>query len=335
MLYIRADMNDTIATGHMMRCLSIADALKRKGENTVFILADGQAVELLRSRGYDYIILHTEWNRMEAEFPVLREEIERRKISRLLIDSYQVTERYLANLRQHVETIYIDDLNAFEYPVNTIICYANYCSKFHYEERYHSVKLYLGTKYVPLREAFWNCREKRISTQVENLLILSGGTDPYDVIGKILAQIDRERYRRIDVICGKYNKRYKMLNEAYRNAENIHIHRAVPDIEKYMSIADVAISAGGTTLYELCACGTPTISYSLADNQIDNVKQFQEDQLIDYAGDVRYEDVAGRVRDYLERYQYDSSLRREKSIKMQQMVDGKGALRLAQELCVR
>lgn len=49
MLYIRADMNNVIATGHMMRCLSIADAATKFGESTTFILADEQAVELIRS----------------------------------------------------------------------------------------------------------------------------------------------------------------------------------------------------------------------------------------------------------------------------------------------
>ena len=51
MLYIRTDMNDVIASGHVMRCLSVADAAKRGGEDTVFLLADNQAVPLLEKRG--------------------------------------------------------------------------------------------------------------------------------------------------------------------------------------------------------------------------------------------------------------------------------------------
>ena len=71
MLYIRADMNEQIATGHIMRCLSIADALIVAGESVTFILADEQAVDLLKQRGYDAIVLHTEWNQMEKELPAL------------------------------------------------------------------------------------------------------------------------------------------------------------------------------------------------------------------------------------------------------------------------
>jgi spore coat polysaccharide biosynthesis predicted glycosyltransferase SpsG len=82
--------------------------------------------------------------------------------------------------------------------------------------------------------------------------------------------------------------------------------------------------------------GTPTISFLIADNQLDNVRQFQEDGLIDYAGDMREgefsDEVANRAARYLETYQEDEKLRRERSLKMQRLVDGKGAKRIAEIL---
>ena len=62
-----------------------------------------------------------------------------------------------------------------------------------------------------------------------------------------------------------------------------------------MQEADLAISAGGTTLYELCAVGTPTICYSMADNQLDNVRQFEKDGLMYYAGDARQDGFVSGV----------------------------------------
>lgn len=329
MLYIRTDMNDTIATGHVMRCLAIADAAKLQGEDTTFILADEQAVKILGKRGYPYIVLHTPWDHMEAELPILQKIIKEKQIKKILIDSYQVTETYLKDLQKMVQILYMDDLNVFHYPVDGIICYANYWEKFCYKENYQEVKLYLGTKYTPLRKAFLNCGKKEIKLQVENVLILSGGTDRYNILNRILAKIDSKKYRRIDVICGMYYLKYDALKERYSQVENIYFHQAVSDMEEYMQRADVVISAGGTTLYELCACGTPTISYALADNQLENVKKFQEDGIIDYAGDARKDNVAENVEELLEKYCYDVELRKEKSQRMQQLVDGKGALRIA------
>ena len=75
MLYIRTDMNDKIATGHIMRCLSIANAVREYGEETIFILADEQAVEILKMQQYEYIVLHTKWDQMDSELSILKQEI--------------------------------------------------------------------------------------------------------------------------------------------------------------------------------------------------------------------------------------------------------------------
>ncbi len=332
MIYIRADMNEQIATGHIMRCLSIADALRGLGEPVRFILADEQAVSLLKQRGYDAIVLHTQWNCMEEELSVLSQVIRNEHIDKLLIDSYQVTQRYLAELSKLVTTFYIDDLNLFEYPVDAVICYANYWKKFQYKINDKRATYLLGMKYVPLKQAFWNCEAKIISEKADNLLILTGGSDPFNVTEQILDSIDTYQFQTIDVICGIYNTNYNKFVKKYENNKNIKFHQAVNNIEQYMKNADIAISAGGTTLYELCAIGTPAISFSFADNQLDNVRQFQEDGLIDYAGDARMDDIAGTINQYLIRYRNDFELRKEKSEKMQKMVDGKGAERIARAI---
>lgn len=332
MIYIRADMNEQIATGHIMRCLSIADALRGLGEPVRFILADEQAVSLLKQRGYDAIVLHTQWNCMEEELSVLSQVIRNEHIDKLLIDSYQVTQRYLAELSKMVTTFYIDDLNLFEYPVDVVICYANYWKKFQYKINDKRTTYLLGMKYVPLKQDFWNCEAKIISEKANNLLILTGESDPFNVTEQILDSIDTYQFQIIDVICGIYNTNYNKFVKKYENNKNIKFHQAVNNIEQYMKKADIAISAGGMTLYELCAIGTPAISFSFADNQLDNVRQFQEDGLIDYAGDARMDDIAETINQYLTRYRNDFELRKEKSEKMQKMVDGKGAERIARAI---
>lgn len=332
MLYIRTDMNQTIATGHMMRCLSVADAAKMRGEDTTFLLADDQAADLLKKRGYRYKILHTKWNEMEAELPVLLQCVKECSIRAVLIDSYQVTQKYLKRLTEAVKTFYIDDLNAFTYPVSGLICYANYWEAFNYPNRYPHTKLYLGLQYVPLRKEFSGCEKKAIKPVAKNLLLLSGGSDPYDILLKILERMDKAAYETIHVICGIYYTKYEELKQIGSRYQNISVQKAVDNIEYFMKQADLAVSAGGTTLYELCAVGTPTISYSFADNQIDNVVTFQKESMIDYAGDVRRDDVACRIVRLLGLYQKNENLRRERSERMQHAVDGKGAGRIAGKL---
>lgn len=329
MLYIRTDMNTVIATGHVMRCLAIADAAKEQGENVTFILADKEAEQFVQGRGYQTIILHTKWDDMESELPLLREIIHKYSIHKLLIDSYQVTYMYLMELTKLVWTVYLDDINAFHYPVNAIICYANYWKKFCYEKNYKNTELYLGPRYAPLRKEFFDIREKNVKNSPENLLLLSGGTDNFHILEDILSAITVENWGRIDVICGLYFSDYERLQMKYQKEKNIQFHKAVPDVMKYMESADIAISAGGFTLYELCAAGTPTISYSFADNQLYNVNQFDEDHTIIYAGDIRHKNIVPMICDILTNCYSKKNVRQEFSKKMQKLVDGKGSGRIA------
>lgn len=333
MLYIRADMNDSIATGHIMRCRAIADAARKQGEETTFLLADGQAVNLLKEWGYSYIVLGTDWKDMDSELRVLEKVISEKNIECLLIDSYQVTESYLKHLSEKTRTIYIDDVNAFLYPVDVIICYVNYWEKFSYNVRCPEKKLLLGPQYVPLRTEFYNCPSKYIKSKVENLVLLSGGTDRYDVLDKLLEKIKKKYYKLITVFCGAYYPKYEYMLEKYKNEKNVVIRKAVNNIKDYMDNADFLVSAGGTTLYELCAVGTPAVSYSIADNQLENVKVFHENGIIDYAGDVRCDDVVKNILKYLDLYYKNEALRRDRSQKMQKLIDGKGAERIAE--CLR
>ena len=334
MIYIRVDMNAKIATGHVMRCLSVADAIRERGETVTFILADSQAVPFIRDRGYESMVLDTDWEDMDSEIPKLLEVIEKQKITRMLVDSYQVTPEYLGEIATHTKVMYLDDLGLFDYPVASVVCYANYWKRFYGKAHTDSRKKYfLGTQYVPLRRVFWSNEPKTIPGRIRQLLLLSGGTDPYNFLGTLLGLLDLSEFARIDVVCGRYHEHYEELCHSYGDSSCVVIHQMISDMETYMRRADLAVSAGGTTLYELCACGTPAISYSFVDNQLGNVRQFDSDGLIDYAGDLRSDDVARNVKELIKKYQDDPRIRKQRSAGMQELVDGRGALRLAEAVC--
>lgn len=331
MLYFRVDMNPTIATGHMMRCLSIADEVRELGGDVTFIAADEYPLELCNSRGYDVIVLHSEWEDMESEIPKLTEVIDANHIEELFVDSYQVTPEYLSGLQKHVKVTYLDDLDKFSYPVDRIICYANYYNRFSYAKE-NSGQYCLGMQYIPLRKVFRNCPEKKISDRIHKVLLLSGGTDSHGIIEKMVERFKNEDSITVVTVCGRYYEGFQELQDKYSEYPYFEFYKNVSDLEEYMKEADLAISAGGTTLYELCAVGTPTISYSFADNQLYNVRQFASDGVIEYAGDVREVDIFENVWNCYLKYNADAKLRKDRSIKMQQMVDGKGARRIASVL---
>ena len=314
--------------GHVMRCLSVADAAAGLGVRCCFITADDQPLSLIRERGHECIVLGTGWDDMEGEITQLEKVIRDEGIDRLLIDSYQVTEDYLRKVNSLTDVFYLDDLNSFVYPVHAVIDYAIYADDDHYPDRFPGTKYYLGCGYAPLRKAFTEPHPKSITPKVRSVLVMSGGSDPFGIVGDILEAIPIDRFDDINVICGKYNSRGPELADRYKDDLRVHIYPHVADIWELYERADIVVSAGGSALYELSAMGVPTITYSFADNQIPNVSCFDKYGLMPCAGDVRDGNVPENVCRLLEELE-SPERRADISVRLQRLVDGKGAERLA------
>lgn len=328
MIYIRVDANNIIATGHLMRCIAIAEAIEELGEGVTFIFADNNGVSLLNGR-FRYIILDSDWNDKESELGKLCDMLHKENATKLIIDSYQVTKRYLSELKKQVRTIYIDDINKFHYDVDLLICYASYYRKNKYEKLYPETDLLLGCDYVPLRREFRESYNKEIKESIEEILILSGGTDPENFIGRLLNNMSVNAYKRINAVCGKYNLNYDLLNKEYKES-NVNIIRSTQKIIDLMRSADLVISAAGVTLYELCACGIPALSYVIADNQVDNAVQLDKDGIIQYMGDIRKDNVIDNISKKLTNYSRDERIIQ--SDNMRKYVDKNGAMNIARKI---
>jgi spore coat polysaccharide biosynthesis predicted glycosyltransferase SpsG len=267
---------------------------------------------------------------MDGEIEVIEDVIKSNNIEKLLIDSYQVTESYLERLTSITKTYYIDDVNSFKYPVSAIICYAVYHEKFNYKSRYSEgdTEFYLGPQFTPLRKEFTDVKDKDIKDSPEEILVLSGGADQYDILYRMIDSGLLERYKKVNVVCGKYYKNIERLQKLAGEKGNIFIIQNASNLIDYMIDADIAISAGGTTLYELCACGTPTISYIIADNQMDNVKTFDSIGLIPFAFDGREDRINESLGEVLKRFE-DRDYRMEKNKLLKEFDCSSGSKKIA------
>lgn len=336
-LIIRTDMNAQVATGHMMRCLSIADAVAKENINVMIVSADENGRGLVETRGFSYVSLGTRWDKMEDELPKFEKVILQVQPDYVLVDSYYISIEYMKKIQKLTKVAYIDDLCNVVYPCDTLICYANYCKKYNLTERYGAqTQLLLGCDFVPLRKTFSDIEKHKNNYLVKEILVLSGGADQYHFLKMFLrtweARMDSWKGIKLSVICGVYNMDYKEIVETYAEDERVEILTNVANIEMYMKQTDIAISAAGTSLYELCACGTPTICYTLADNQLENAKSFHEDEIMIYAGDVRDFELAKNIIDIAEQLMLDCDKRKKMSEKMMSLVDGQGARRIVSKL---
>lgn len=336
MLYIRTDGNGEIGTGHVMRCLSIAEEYRRQGGETIFLMADKMAGELVEKNGFSYICLNSAWNDLEQEIDAMVKIMEGEKNPLLLIDSYFVTEKYLSTLRKYTKIAYMDDLDQLIYPVDLLINYNIYAEQLDYQRRYReagvTTKFAIGCHYVPLREEFKG-RERSISQHVRKVLITTGGTDIYDVTGHLLEQLSRQCWfpeLEFEIIVGKFNNHKDELEATWLQNNNVHFYYNVTDMARFMRVCDIAVTAGGSTVYELMACGTPSIVYTLADNQLKIARTVSEMEVIPWAGDVRgdIQQCCNAIVNEITKYICDDLKREKASKKMQELVDGFGGKRL-------
>ena len=171
---------------------------------------------------------------------------------------------------------------------------------------------------------------------------MTGGADPTHIAPKLADKIVMEAETEAKAkeapvyhfVAGAMSGDYDRLKEI-ETASNkkIVIHRNVKDMKSLMDSVDMAVSAAGSTLYELCACAVPTITYVLADNQMQAEKTFLEKGAMLSAGDARDGDVFfDRLYTTIMQLIKNSSERKRLSEKAFEIADGRGADRIAKIL---
>ncbi len=330
MVLIRADANEKIGTGHVMRCLSIASAFADKGEAVKFVTADHRGDGLIHNKGFETICLKSNYDAMDEEniFSV----IVGNNPSLIIVDSYYVTHEYFKRISKYCRVAYVDDLNAETWDVDYLINYNIYGEHIDYSKyKTNNTSLLLGPNYAPLRNEFRNVKS-HIIKPVTDVLISAGGSDPEGITEKIMKQIcSKWEGVRFHFIIGSLNPRLDIIKSLVTSDMVLHINEQ--NMSDLMQLCDVAISAAGSTLYELCACGTPTITYTLADNQLLAAEEFQKQGVMIYADDCRNNlNFIQNLEEELKRLIDDIGEREKISLKMQLLVDGHGADRIVDGL---
>ncbi|MFR4351746.1 MAG: UDP-2,4-diacetamido-2,4,6-trideoxy-beta-L-altropyranose hydrolase [Roseburia sp.] len=333
MIGFRVDANEKIATGHLMRCIALAEACREQGEECAFFLAEDKETERLRVRGLPYRILGTKWERMEDEIPVIEQMLREERLDWLVVDSYQATAAYLSHLQRKVPVLYIDDLRKEQYDVSVVLQYIageqqwinTPCSG---AER----PVYLqGFAYAPLRKEFAMLPDA--GKRERSILITTGGTDAYNIAGRVLKHcqcLTEYRDYLFHVIVGSMNHHEEELQKLAERNPHIRLHKNVTDIDTYMKRCEVALSAGGTTLLELCACQIPTVCVSFAENQKSFARGMGEKGVMRYAGDARENgQIEKEICRQLLFFMSDINQRNFYAERMGNLVDGRGAERIA------
>lgn len=334
MIGFRVDANEHIASGHLMRCLTIAQNLRKIGQECKFYLAENKETDRISSRNFEYQILNSKWDDLNSEKEEFKEILIKDKIDLLVVDSYQADNGYLSYLNKVCKVLYIDDMSAEKYDVTATLHYG--LSDENYIKKYKDTKVVTltGSEYIPLREEFSDFKEN-VNRQ-NSVLITTGGTDTYNITMEVLKsamQTDLLGNFEFYVIVGSMNQFEEDIRKFAEKHNNIHVLKNINNMGEYMKKCRYAVSAGGTTLYELSACKTPTVCFSFADNQYGFAKRMGTDENMLFAGDPRFDkDLGEKIVKLLCCYIEDEKLVAKVVANMSKLVDGNGAKRVAMKL---
>lgn len=254
---IRTDASTEIGSGHVMRCLTIAEKLRSRNCDVFFFMTrlPGNLIAYVQSRGFK-VIDHFQ------------------SVDLCIIDHYQVDVRWEQMIRPFVRKIVvIDDLANRRHDCDLLID-PNVVSN--YETRYDSIvpktciKL-LGPKNLIMREEFIQERQQQRwrDGTVERLLIFMGGTDPTNETIKVLQALRmvNNKFSHVDVVVGNGNLNGGKIREIC-HANGYYFHQQINYMASLMKQADFSIGAGGSTTWERCYVGLPSSSTIVAGNQI-------------------------------------------------------------------
>ena len=349
----RVDASLEIGIGHVMRCLTLGDALREKGAECLFIhrAQIGNMAETIRARGYAVRALpapaaeggledSTEYARW-LSVPAAQDAKETREVlgeerpDWLVVDHYALDAAWEKELRPVVGSIAaLDDLADRPHDCDLLLD-QNYFPQA--QARYSEVvpqaaTRLCGPRYALLRPEYAQAR-RLIGPRhgpVRRVLVFYGGTDPENETARALRVLGRPEFGDIavDVVIGANNPHQETLRQQAEQRPGTMVHGPREHLVDLQIEADLAVGAGGTTTWERCALGLPSIVAAVAENQEPFNQCLADDGAICYLGHRKAlsdETLAQAVQEAID----DPEMLAAQAERAWRVTDGLGALRMA------
>lgn len=275
LLLIRADASTEIGSGHLMRCLALAQAWQETGGTVCFVLAWSTPMLEARLQAEDMAVVHL--TGVAAGSPADADAMivlaQQRNAEWVVVDGYHFDAAYQRQIKQaDLSLLFIDDhAHASHYYADIVLNQNINAHAEMYASRAPYTRLLLGTEYVLLRREFWAWRDwqRSIPDKARKILVTLGGGDQHNVtltVIQALQQLPDDDWEAI-VLVGGQNPHYRRLATAVAADPRIQLRQNVTNMPELMAWADIAVSASGSGSWELCFIGIPTVLIVLADNQ--------------------------------------------------------------------
>lgn len=324
----RTDASRVIGSGHVMRCLTLADALTANGAGVLFLCREhaGNLIDLIEAKGYPVLRLpepggeypgqagdpvHAPWlgaswrDDAEASAALLAG----RELDWLIVDHYALERRWEQFLRPQARRVMvIDDLADRNHDCDLLLDQNLYDQM---AQRYQGLvpggcRKLLGPSFALLRDEFIAARAqlRERTGMVRRILVFFGGSDPSNETEKALLALDSlERPDiAIDLVLGAANPHLERIRELCRPLPQVRLHIQTASMARLMLQADLFIGAGGSTTWERFFLGLPGVVWVIAENQLQTTLAVARLNLGVYLGwyhQVKVEEIAQAVAELL------------------------------------
>jgi len=344
-IVFRTDANLVIGTGHFVRCLTLADELRRTGAHIFFVARDLplHLQQMLSERGVGYLALpkrdaahntdelpHANWlqtsqaHDAEQTLTVLGAD----SWDWLVVDHYALDHRFETPLRSIAKHILaIDDLADRIHDCDVLLdqnFYYNQPQRYLGKVPVHC-RLLLGPSFALLRPEFRSMRKQlRVRTgSVKNILVFFGGVDADNLTGQVLdLLISLNLDVQVNVVIGLHHPRKEKIQKKCEQHKYI-CHVETNQMASLMAEADLAIGAGGSATWERCALGLPAIVIATAHHQTKAAEDLSEigaSRYLGYWPELKIKEILWHLKKTIE----DKKLMHEVSVKSLNLVDGNG-----------
>lgn len=292
----RVDASIQIGTGHVMRCLTLADALREHGVQSLFFCRThaGHLIDLIEQRGYDVSVLpaltgeyvlaadapaHAPWlgTNWAMDAAATCDGLGQVFLDWMVVDHYALDWHWERAMRPRCRRLMvIDDLADRPHDCDLLLDQNLGRSKGDYEDLLPPyTKRLIGPHYALLRAEFAQWRPfslaRRVNAQLQNLLITMGGVDKDNATGRVLKALQTSplpRDLKITVVMGPHAPWLKnVCDQSAQLPWPTQVLVGIRNMAELMANSDLAIGAAGSTSWERCCLGLPTIQMVLADNQ--------------------------------------------------------------------
>lgn len=336
----RADASVQIGTGHVMRCIALAQAWHDSGGRAIFAMA--QSTPAIRSRLakeecelLPIPILAPTGSREDAAQTIANAR--EHEADWVVVDGYEFDAEYQKRLKTAgLKVLFIDDYgHASSYAADIILNQNVGVRAELYAGGEKSIRLLLGTRYAMLRREFaaWREWKREIPQVARRLLVMMGGSDPENLTLRVIKALELAEVTDVEttIVIGGSNPHFAELKAAAdQSTMKLSLQRDVANIAELMATSDAAVSAAGSTCWELCMLGLPALLIDIAENQSALARELNRRGCAIHVGNGT---VSGeQIADQLKRLLDSQELRRSFSERSRQLVDGNGARRVASAL---